>query len=130
MNFNFNDAIVTIGTVKGVTGYTHDTIEVTVTDTMRQGSLLKADGTEVTQAEATQAVRVIDDLEFLRALRGGDGAVKAGDVLSIAAVTRGSILNDQAIYFKGGELIDTTAKKALGSDMKFTSIKGDSVVKQ
>ena len=128
-DFKFNDTIVTVGTVDGVMGYTHDSVEVTVTSSMTQGSLLKADGTEAAIADAADVVGAIDDLEFLRKVRSGDGQVASGSQVTVAVVKRAAILNDKGVKYSGGELIDTAGKAALGKDIKFTSIADDTLIK-
>lgn len=110
-DFKFNEEVVVLNKFDSF-GMTHDSVTVTVTDTMKQGSLLKADGTEAATADAALVVGVVDDLEFLRKLRGGDGQVATGSDVTIAVAKRGVMFNEAALAYTDGA-IDAAGKAAL-----------------
>ncbi|CAH9011336.1 putative decoration protein [Vibrio phage 249E41-1] len=110
-DFKFNDSVVVLNKFNSF-GMAHDSVTVTVTDTMKQGSLLKADGTEAATADAANVVGAIDDLEFLRKLRGGDGAVATGDEVTVAVAKRGVMFNEAVLTYSDGA-IDAAGKAAL-----------------
>jgi hypothetical protein len=125
--FSFNDSVVVLGSLD-LTGYPHDSVEVTVTPTMTQGSLLKADGTEALQAEAADVVGAIDDLEFLNKLRSGADTVPVGSKVLVSVAKRGCILNDKVLQYKDGSKIDDAGKAALAPTNKFASVGNDSTI--
>lgn len=73
-----------VSTEFGGNGYTHVSAEVTVTATMCNGSLLKADFTEGAVADAATVVYVLDDPRFPTA--DTDGTPIAGQSLDFFAV--------------------------------------------
>lgn len=116
-DFNFNDEIVTLSGVEGL-GYTHDSVIVTVTATMFQGSLL-ADDTEVATVGASTVNGAIDDLNFRR--HREDLAV--GDEIKVAVAKRGLVLNESALVYTDGA-IDADGKAALAASgmNKFSTV--------
>lgn len=124
-DFDFNAEIVTLGGVDSTSGgFTHDSVEVTVTDTMKQGSLLKADGTEAATADAADVVGAIDDLMFRRHRE----ELTTGDTVKIAVAKRGLILNETALAYTDGA-IDAAGKTALAAGMnKFGSVADDATI--
>ncbi len=125
--FSFNDSVVVLGSLDLV-GYPHDSVEVTVTATMKQGSLLKADGTEATQAEAADVAGAIDDLEFLNKLRHASDTVPVGSKVLVSVAKRGCILNEKVLQYKDGTQIDTAGKAALAPTNKFASVGDDATI--
>lgn len=110
-DFNFNEEIVVLGGVDSTSGgYTHDSVEVTVTATMKQGSLLKADGTEAATADAADVVGAIDDLMFRR----HRDELEVSDTVKIAVAKRGLTLNESALAYTDGA-IDAAGKAALAA---------------
>lgn len=120
-DFSYNDTLVVMTKLDSL-GYTHDSVTVTVTSTMTQGSLLLADGSEAAPADAANVAGAIDDLEFLRKLYDGEGQVAVGSQVTIAVAKRGCILNESNLKFNDGSAIDATAKAALGVTNKFTTV--------
>lgn len=108
-DFDFNSEIVVLGGISEL-GYTHDSVEVTVTDTMQQGSLLDSDGLEVATADAANVAGAIDDLMFRR--HADD--LETDDVLTVAVAKRGLILNTSALVYTDGD-IDTAGQTALAA---------------
>ncbi len=125
--FSFNDSVVVLGSLDLV-GYPHDSVEVTVTATMKQGSLLKADGSEATKAEASEVVGAIDDLEFLNKLRSAAHTVPVGSKVLVSVAKRGCILNDKVLQYKDGSKIDDAGKAALAPTNKFASVGNDATI--
>ncbi len=110
-DFDFKDEIVSLGGVDSTSGgWTHDSVLVTVTETMTQGSLLKADGTEAALADAADVVGAIDDLTFRR----HRDELKAGDEVLAAVAKRGLTLNTTALKYTDGA-IDAAGKAALAA---------------
>ncbi|AUR86330.1 hypothetical protein NVP1084O_123 [Vibrio phage 1.084.O._10N.261.49.F5] len=122
-DFKFNEEVVVLNSFQSF-GMTHDSVTVTVTDTMKQGSILNAAGTEVAKADAATSVGVIDDLEFLRKLRGGDGQVVTGDSVTVAVAKRGVMFNEAAVAYSDGAL-DAAGKTALSAGMNKFGVIGD-----
>lgn len=125
--FSFNNSVVVLGALD-LDGYSHDSVEVTVTATMVQGSLLKADGTEATKAEAADVVGAIDDLEFLNKLRAAADTVPVGSKVLVSVAKRGCILNDKVLQYKDGSKIDDAGKSALAPTNKFASVGNDATI--
>lgn len=75
----------------------YESVLVTVTDTMKNGSLLVAAGTEAAIADAADVVGVIDDLKF------DEGFYTTGDVILVPVAKRDSILNGSVLTFSDGE---------------------------
>ncbi len=107
-DLTLNDKVVVLGGVDSDVGYTHDSILVTLTATMKQGSILGADGTELAVAAAADAVAVIDDLT----IRGHLAEYEVGDQLLVSVAKRGLILNEDVCVFSDAA-IDATGKAAL-----------------
>jgi hypothetical protein len=125
-DFDFKSEIVSLGGVDSTSGgYTHDSVLVTVTATMKQGSLLKADGTEAATAEAATIVGAIDDLTFRRHL----DELEVGDEVLAAVAKRGLILNESALVYTDGA-IDAAGKAALAAAglNKFSTVADDSSI--
>lgn len=117
-DLNLNDEMVVLGGVEAL-GWTHDNATVTVSATLKQGSLLSATGAELALAGAADAVAVVDDLTVLRHI----AEYEVGDTLLIATAKRGLILNEGVCTFTDG-LIDDAGKVALGASgmNKFSAI--------
>lgn len=107
-DLDLNVEQVVLGGVEADCGFTHDSIEVELTATMKQGSILGADGVELAVADAANAVYVVDDLTIRRHLE--DYAV--GDSLLITVAARGLILNEAVCTFTDA-VIDDAGKAAL-----------------
>ena len=112
--YEFNNTAVVLGTV-GFTGFPKDSVNVTRTETLRQGSLLKADGTEATKAEASLVVGVVDDVNLSNILRGVDYSelVPVGEDILITVAKRYCIFNTAACFYKDGSPLDEDGKAAL-----------------
>lgn len=120
-DLNLNDEIVVLGGVKADAGFTHDSVTVTLTATMKQGSILGSDGVELAVADAASAYYVIDDLTIRRHL----DEYEAGDSLLITVAARGNILNEDVCVFTDAA-IDATGKAALMAfNNKFSTINVD-----
>lgn len=80
-----------------------ESVRVTVTATMGNGSLLKADGTEGAVADAATVVGVIDDPKF------DEGFYSTGDVILVPVLKRSGVANGKVIKFSdaayGGEAL-------------------------
>jgi len=112
--YEFNKTTVVLGK-QSLLGYSQDSVNVTRTETLRQGSLLKADGTEATKAEAHLVVGVVNDENMLNIARGADYSelVPVGSDMLITVAKRGCIFNTKGCFYKDGSPIDEAGKAAL-----------------
>lgn len=124
-DFDFNEEIVVLGGVDSTSGgWTHDTVELTVTATMKQGSLLLADGTEAETADGANVTGVINDLTFRR----HRDTLEVGDVLLASVAKRGLTLNESALTYTDGA-IDAAGKDALSASLnKFSAVADDTTI--
>jgi hypothetical protein len=119
-DIDLNDYQIVLNKVESeLPGFTHDTVQVTWTATMKNGSLLVADGTEAAAADAADVVGVIDDLTA----RNLAGELEVDDVLEVAVAKRGCVFNEDKVVFTDGA-INATAKAALEGNMNtFSTVK-------
>lgn len=89
-------------------GFTHDTIQITWTATMKNGSILNASGVELAVAGAADAVMVLNDFSA----RNFDEGLEVGDVLEVAVARRGCVFNEAVCVFTDAG-IDAAGKTAL-----------------
>jgi hypothetical protein len=89
-------------------GFTHDTVQITWTATMKNGSILDAAGVELAVAAAATSVMVLDDLTA----RNLDDSLTVGDTLEVSVARRGCVLNEDVCVFTDGA-IDAAGKTAL-----------------
>ncbi len=123
-DLDLNDELVVLGGVKADPGFTHDNVDVTLTATMKQGSILGSDGAELAVASAASAYYVIDDVHMSRWL----DEYETGDSLTVSVAARGLILNEDACVFSD-DAIDDTGKAALEAyNNKFSTITVDSTL--
>lgn len=123
-DFDFKTEIVTLGGIAD-TSYTHDSVAVTVTATMKQGSILNAAGVEIAAAGFATAAGVIDDLTFRRHA----DTLTVGDVVLASIAKRGLILNESAITYSDAA-IDAAGKAALVAAglNKFAAVADDAAI--
>lgn len=123
-DLNINEEVVVLGGVDADVGYTHDSVTVTLTATMKQGSILDAAGAELALAGAANASGVIDDLTFRRHLAD----YEVDDEILVSVAKRGLILNEDVCTFSDGA-IDATGKAALEAFMnKFSAPNADTTL--
>lgn len=123
-DLDLNEELVVLGGVQADAGFTHDNVEVTLTATMKQGSILDADGVELAVANAADAYYVIDDLNIKRWLE----EYSVGDSLTIAVAARGLILNEAVVAFTDAA-IDATGKAAIMAfNNKFSTVSVDTTL--
>lgn len=123
-DLDLNVEQVVLGGVEADCGYTHDSVTVELTATMKQGSILGADGVELAVLDAADAVYVIDDLTIRRHLED----YTVGDSLLITVAARGLILNEEVCTFTDA-VIDDAGKTALKAFMnKFSAPVVDSTL--
>jgi hypothetical protein len=84
-----------VQTESGVNNYTHESIEVTVTDTMANGSLLVAAGTEAAIADAALVTGILDAPEIEN--------YATGDTFLTRVARRNVIANKDVINFSDGD---------------------------
>ena len=83
-------------------GFTHETLSVTKTATMANGSALVAAGTEAALADVALVTQVIDDPAI--------DAVADGDTALVSVAVRGCIFNTDAInYSDAGAFVPANA---------------------
>lgn len=123
-DLDLNEELVVLGGVQADCGFTHDNVTITLTATMKQGSILGADGVELAVADAADAYYVIDDLNIRRWLE----EYAVGDELTIAVAARGLILNEAVVAFTD-DAIDATGKAALMAlNNKFSTVSVDTTL--
>lgn len=106
---NLNDFQVVLNAVNSeLPGFTHDTVQVTHSDTLKNGSVLDSTGAELAVADAANAYYVVDDL----VMRDLSEELEVGDTLDIACAHRGCVFNEDVVVFSDAD-IDTTGKTAL-----------------
>lgn len=93
----------------GGSAYTKETVEITMTSTMANGSLLLADNTEAAAADAATVAGVVDAPEL--------ELYEEGDVVVVSVVKRGVILNKDALTFSdaayGSETLTALVDKGI-----------------
>ena len=100
-DLDLNDYQIVLNKVaSALPGFTHDTVTVTWTATMKNGSLLVAAGTEAAIADAANVVGVIDDLTA----RNLSGSLTVGDTLDVAVAKRGCVFNQDKTVFTDGAI--------------------------
>ncbi len=97
-DLNLTEEMVVLGGLKGWN--THTNIEVVISDTLKQGSILDSSGNELEQADASSSRYVVNDLNIRRWLEEYD----TGDTLLIAVVNGGCILNEDACVYSDGDI--------------------------
>lgn len=107
-----NHQIVLNKVVSEAPGFTHDTVDVTWTATMKNGSMLVAAGTEAAVLDAANVVGVIDD----HTVRDLASNLEVGDTLSVSVAKRGCTFNDDKVVFSNGA-INAAARTALEGQM-------------
>lgn len=109
-NIDQNEKVVSFGSVNrnGTLGWDVDQVEVTLSATLKQGSILKADGTELAVAAAADARYVIDDFS-MRTHREdlGDSGTR-----NVVVLRWGHVLNEDVVAFSDAA-VDTAGKAAL-----------------
>lgn len=91
-----------VKTELGANAYTHESVLLTVTDTMKNGSLLVGD-TEAALADVATVDGIIDDPAF------DDGLYATGDVILVSVAKRSVIANTAVIAFTDGTVKDNVA---------------------
>ncbi len=109
-DLNLLEEQVVLGAVHSDSGFTHDTVEVTYAATLKQGSLIKADGTEAAIADAADVVGAVDDLT----IRRHSDELTVGDTVAISVAKRGLILNRSVLKYSDGA-IDAAGEAALSA---------------
>lgn len=116
-DLNLNDDLIVLNCVKSeLSGFTHKTVDVVTSATLKNGSVLDEDGVELAAAGATGAALVIDDLD-MRVNQYADGTT-----ISVAVVVTGCILNEPKVVFSDAAL-DADGKGALeAKGLRFSSV--------
>lgn len=118
-DLDLNDYDVVLNSVQSdLAGFTHDTVQVTWSDTMKNGSLLDSTGAELAVASAGTEYYVVDDI----IARNLDEDLTAGDTVELACAHMGCVFNEGVIVYSD-DVIGTTGKTTLqGYFNKFDSI--------
>jgi hypothetical protein len=85
-------------------------MEVVLSNTLRNGSVVLLDGTEASSAEGAQSYGVINDLDLRYVSEGAE----YGDVITVTVYSSGCIFNSSAVTYSDGP-IDEVGKAALMS---------------
>lgn len=94
-----------VTTATGGNAYTHESIQVTVTATMANGSLMLATGLEAAEADAATVVGILDAPEL-------EGA-SVGDVIFTRLAKRNVIANTPVLKYSDVSTVTTSALTAL-----------------
>lgn len=94
-----------VTTATGGNAYTHESIQVTVTATMANGSLMLATGLEAAEADAATVVGILDAPE----LEG----TSVGDVIFTRLAKRNVIANTPVLKYSDVSTVTTSALTAL-----------------
>ncbi|AUR92127.1 hypothetical protein NVP1170O_014 [Vibrio phage 1.170.O._10N.261.52.C3] len=116
-DLNLNDYQIVLNCVKSeLSGWTHKTIDVVTSATLKNGSVLDDAGVELAVAGAAGAALVIDDLD-MRVNQYADGTT-----ISVAVVVTDCVLNEPKVEFSDAAL-DATGKAALeAKGLRFSSV--------
>ena len=90
---------------------THKDAEITMTATMKHGSLLKADLTEAAKAEAADVVFIVDEPTI--------SATPSGDAVFVSVVDRMCLVNKDALLFSDGALTTETLSGLTAKNITF-----------
>lgn len=99
-DLNLLEEQVVLGSVHSDSGFTHDTLDVTFSATLKQGSLLKADGSEAATADAADVIGAVDDLT----IRRHSDELEVGDTVKISVARRGLVLNRSVLKYSDGAI--------------------------
>lgn len=102
--------------------WTHKTVEVTVTSTMRNGSLLIAANTEAAAADAANVTGIIDDPRFDENFAEG---YDVGDVVLTRVARRDVIANSDVIRFSDVAYTNQTLTALVNAGVQFRSAQAD-----
>ena len=112
-----NEKVVSFASLHADTGMLVDEVTVTLSATLKQGSILKADGTELAAADAAEAAFVIDDFS----MRTHREAVGDTGTRKVVVLTTGHLLNSDVVTFSD-QKVDDAGKAALkAKGFKFTA---------
>lgn len=111
--------LANVQTEIGGNSYTHESVEVTVTATMGNGSLLLANNTEGAVAAAATVEKIIDDPKF------DDGFYTVGDTAFIRVATNNVIANSDVIKFSDAAYGSETLTALLAAGVKLQSAETD-----
>lgn len=89
-----------VGTEISGNAYTHESVTLTVTATMGNGSLLLENNTEAAKAASADVVSIVDDPKF------DDGFYKVGETVFTRVAKRSVIANKDVIKFSDGAYAD------------------------
>lgn len=116
-DLNLNDYQVVLNkNCSDLSGRSHETVQVTMSATLKCGSILDAAGAELALAAAATARYVIDDLT----MRNLSGDLSNGATLDVACVARDCTLNQDVVVFSDGavDAAGIAALEAFGNDFK------------
>lgn len=91
--------------------WTHDTILVTWTATMQDGSMLGADLLEEAVAAAATVTMVIDDPSIT------EKGYEVADVVAVNVAVRGNVFNTAAMHFSDSDVITPANLTALAANL-------------
>ncbi len=118
MDLDLNDYQVVLNKVKSdLGGFTHDTVTVTWTDTMKNGSLLDSDGVELAVASAGSEYYVVDDMQA----RNLNEDLEAGDEVLLACAHMGCVFNEDVLVYTDDSIGDTGKATLRGYFNKFSA---------
>ena len=117
-DFNTQDQKIVLNSVEStLSGFTHVGMDVAVSSTLKNGSLVLADGSEAAKAAAADVVGIVDDLM----MRVPDDLL--GTTAHLAVIRTGCIVNEDLVVFSDGA-IDSAGKAALEAlGIRFGTIK-------
>ena len=101
-----------------LSGFTHDTVSVTWSDTLKMGSLLSEDGAELAVAAAGTEFYVVNDYKA----RNLAEDFEAGDTVELACAHMGCVFNEDLIVYSDDVIGDTGKGVLKGYFNKFASV--------
>tara|TARA_R110002153_G_scaffold53726_2_gene149555 strand:+ start:3650 stop:4003 length:354 start_codon:yes stop_codon:yes gene_type:complete len=100
-----------VSTQLNTSDWTHDTVLVTWTATMGNGSLLVAANTEAAEAAAATVVKAIDDPSV------DDKGYEVGDTVAVNVAVQGNVFNTAALSYSDTDTVVASALTALAAKL-------------
>ena len=112
---DLNDLQIVLSRITGTgVNMTHETMNVTFAENMKNGSIVDDQGVLVEASDADSAYGILDD----HTMRNLSEGLSVGDALTVAVAVRGCVFNEDNLYFDDGTtVINDTAKAALANKM-------------
>lgn len=100
-----------VSTQLNTSDWTHDTVTVTWTATMSDGSLLVAANTEAALIDAANVVKVIDDPQAF------EKGYQVGDTVAVNVAVQGNVFNTAALSYSDTDTVVASALTGLAAKL-------------